>query len=275
MSRMPRLDGMEWNVRHRSVSIAMVDNDRMALMALSSLLTRAGFEVIWTAQLGAAAIQRCIRAQDRPDVLLVDMALSDMTGIDVCQAVRKWAPDLPMIGVTAYDPAVYRNAAIAAGADAVISKDDIATIAATVRELFTRRQSTIIADHAAGEAHQTPTPSAALHDTPTQASDSSKQSAQDHPDSTRSSPRRSSLTQPSQDRPSSTASSQPVRSFALSAQQTAIMRMYADGRSTDEIAAELGISKGTIFSQVARVREKLHARDRDEAVALCRRYLRM
>ncbi|MBW3078090.1 response regulator transcription factor [Bifidobacterium simiiventris] len=218
--RMPyvsRLDDMEQYAQHRSVSIAMVDNDRMALMALSSLLTRAGFTVMWTAQLGAAAIQRCIRAQDRPNVLLVDMALSDMTGVDVCQAVRKWAPELPMIGVTAYDPAVYRDAAIAAGAADVISKDDIPTIAATVRRLSASRQSD----------------------------------------------------------PAPASSAQPERSFALSAQQAAIMRMYADGRSTDEIAATLGISKGTIFSQVARVRDKLHARDRDEAVALCRRYLRM
>ena len=53
------------------------------------------------------------------------------------------------------------------------------------------------------------------------------------------------------------------------------MRRYAEGRSTDEIAAALGVSKGTIFAQVARVRDKLHARDRNEAVALCRRFLRM
>ncbi|KAB8288751.1 LuxR family two component transcriptional regulator [Bifidobacterium ramosum] len=256
---------MEQYAQHRSVSIAMVDNDRMALMALSSLLTRAGFTVMWTAQLGAAAIQRCIRAQDRPDVLLVDMALSDMTGIDVCQAVRRWAPDLPMIGVTAYDPDVYRDAAVAAGAAAVISKDDISAIAAAVRRFFTRRQSAIIADHTASESHRTSTSSAGLHESPTQASDPHTDPSQRHPVST---------TSPS-DRPVSTQPSPPQRSFALSTQQTAIMRMYADGRSTDEIAVALGISKGTIFSQVARVREKLHARDRDEAVALCRRYLRM
>ncbi|NEG88939.1 response regulator [Bifidobacterium aerophilum] len=255
VSHVPRLEDMAQNAQHRSVSIAMVDNDRMALMALSSLLTRAGFTVIWTAQLGAAAIQRCIRPQDRPDVLLADMALSDMTGIDVCRAVRRWAPDLPMVGVTAYDPAVYRDAALAAGAAAVISKDDIATIAATVRELSTSRSPAIIPDHGTGAPDRTVTSANALHDVPTQPSDSSAQSMQAHPHSTQ--------------------SSQPQRSFALSAQQAAIMRRYADGRSTEEIAAELGISKGTIFSQVARVRDKLHASDRDEAVALCRRYLRM
>ncbi|TPF87887.1 response regulator transcription factor, partial [Bifidobacterium sp. UTCIF-38] len=68
---------------------------------------------------------------------------------------------------------------------------------------------------------------------------------------------------------------EPERSFALSRQQTDIMRLYANGHSTEQVADALGISKGTVFAQVARVRDKLHARDRNEAVALCRRYLRM
>lgn len=202
----------------RHAVVALVDNDRMALLALSSLLTRAGFTVTWTAQLGAAAIQRCIRERDRPNVLLVDMALTDMTGVDVCRAVRRWAPTLPMIGMTAYDPAVYRDAAIAAGATTVSPKDDFDGLVAAIRE----------AAVGTGDVDAKSADSAATD-----------------------------------------------RSFALSAGQAAIMRLYADGRSTDEIAATLGISKGTIFSQVARVRDKLHARDRDEAVALCRRYLRM
>lgn len=241
MSCESRLNNMTQHAQHRSVSVAIVDNDRMALMALSSLLPRAGFTVIWTAQLGAAAIQRCIRAEDRPNVLLVDMALTDMTGIDVCQAVHRWAPTLPMIGVTAYDPDVYRNAAISAGATTVISKDDIAAITTAIR-------TAVSAGSAGSNAHN--------------------QSSLNQPDDAASST-------PPQSTAVQHTAAQPARSFALSAQQTAIMRGYANGRSTDEIAAELGISKGTIFSQVARIREKLHARDRDEAVALCRRYLRM
>ncbi|WP_165781949.1 response regulator transcription factor [Bifidobacterium imperatoris] len=232
------------STRHGAIAIALVDNDAMALMALRSLLDRAGFTVIWAAQLGAAAIQRCIREQDRPDVLLVDMALTDMTGVDVCRAVRRWAPHLPLLGMTAYEPAVYAGAALAAGAAAVISKDDIAAIARCIRKL-------------AGQCSPA------------------------HPGSEQSAAR--SFLAPSQSTNTVSATepalppdaAEPARSFALSAQQSAIMRLYADGQSTEQIAAKLGISKGTIFSQVARVREKLHARDRDEAVALCRRYLRM
>lgn len=238
---------MTQHAQHQSVSVAIVDNDRMALMALSSLLPRAGFTVTWTAQLGAAAIQRCIRVEDRPNVLLVDMALTDMTGIDVCQAVHRWAPTLPMIGVTAYDPDVYRNAAISAGATTVISKDDIAAITTAIRTAVSAG-SAVSVGSSGSNAHN--------------------QSLSNQPDDAASST-------PPQSTAVQHTAAQPARSFALSAQQTAIMRGYADGRSTDEIAAELGISKGTIFSQVARIREKLHARDRDEAVALCRRYLRM
>ncbi|KFI49673.1 response regulator transcription factor [Bifidobacterium biavatii] len=269
VSRALRLDRMEQHGRRKPVSIAIVDNDRMALMALSSLLTRDGCAVTWTAQLGASAIQRCIRAQDRPDVLLVDMALSDMTGVDVCRAVRRWAPALPMIGVTAYDPAVYYDAAVAAGAAAVLSKDDVSAIADAVRAACACRRPDAPVGLPA-DARQAGSPAAPVSSSPADVVRSDEPDGPVDPVSPAGPsgpPIRSGCMDASR--------AQPERSFALSAQQSAIMRMYADGRSTDDIAAALGISKGTIFSQVARVRGKLHARDRDEAVALCRRYLRM
>lgn len=242
--------------QHKPITIAIVDNDRMALMALSSLLAREGFAIRWTAQLGAAAIQRCIPAVDRPDVLLVDMALTDMTGIDVCQSVCKWASELPMIGITAYDPAVYETAALAAGARAVLSKDDIETIARAIREAALR-----------GDVATAP-------ETPTVTVTSTASDFHGSASNTNGANRTHAASHNAQS-PSQSSRQSPQRSFALSAQQTDIMRLYADGRSTEEIAAALGISKGTIFAQVARVRDKLHARDRNEAVALCRRYLRM
>ncbi|MBT1173208.1 response regulator transcription factor [Bifidobacterium sp. MA2] len=252
--------------------IALVDNDRMALLALSSLLTHAGFTIPWTAQLGAAAIQRCIRERDRPDVLLVDMALTDMTGVDVCRAVRRWTPTLPMIGMTAYDPAVYRDAAITAGATTVIPKDDFDGLVAAIREAAIEPGTDDSgAETRAPLPHQAATPRDPI---PITASRGPISRHNGHDDAGVI----PSVSSASSYAPSSTPradAATPARSFALSPGQAAIMRLYADGRSTDEIAATLGISKGTIFSQVARVRDKLHARDRDEAVALCRRYLRM
>ncbi|MBT1170819.1 response regulator transcription factor [Bifidobacterium sp. SO4] len=255
------------------ITIALVDNDAMALMALRSLLAREGFAVLWTAQLGAAAIQRCIRVQDRPDVLLVDMALTDMTGIDVCRAVRRWAPELPMFGMTAYDPAVYRDAACEAGATDVISKDAIAAITRMIRRLAAQRAVGLSAAGLPVGVQPARTQSRGTC-TASYLADGQRTSAR-LPDNGHSLTAPTAQTVGAEPQMSVEADSQPARSFALSAQQAAIMRRYADGRSTEEIAAELGISKGTIFSQVARVREKLHARDRDEAVALCRRYLRM
>ncbi|MBW3089640.1 response regulator transcription factor [Bifidobacterium miconisargentati] len=258
------------------ITIALVDNDAMALMALRSLLAREGFTVLWTAQLGAAAIQRCIRAQDRPDVLLVDMALTDMTGVDVCRAVRRWAPELPMLGMTAYDPAVYRDAACESGAADVISKDDIAAITRMIRRLAAQ---CAVGLSAAGLPVGAQPMGARSHGTcAAPCAVASQRTAMGLPNSAApitTPTARTAQTAGMESRTNVESDSQPTRSFALSAQQAAIMRRYADGRSTEEIAAELGISKGTIFSQVARVREKLHARDRDEAVALCRRYLRM
>lgn len=51
-----------------------------------------------------------------------------------------------------------------------------------------------------------------------------------------------------------------------------VLRLYAHGSSTDEIAALLNVSKGSVFTYVNRACRKLHAADRKEALAICARY---
>lgn len=53
----------------------------------------------------------------------------------------------------------------------------------------------------------------------------------------------------------------------LSARQYEILRLLADGLSTDAIAAELGVSLETVRTHIKKLLEKLRARDRAHAVA--------
>ena len=59
---------------------------------------------------------------------------------------------------------------------------------------------------------------------------------------------------------------------ALSARELGVLARVAEGMTNGEIAAELGIASDTVKTHLARVQEKLHARDRTHAVA---RALRM
>ena len=54
-----------------TIRIGIVDNDPYALTVMKTLIERldAGFEVIWTTDIGAVAISRCVSTAKRPDVL--------------------------------------------------------------------------------------------------------------------------------------------------------------------------------------------------------------
>ena len=63
-------------VRNRNILIGIVDNDPYALKVFGTLIERmsSDFAVIWTCDLGAVAISRCLSPTKRPDVLVTDMS---------------------------------------------------------------------------------------------------------------------------------------------------------------------------------------------------------
>src|SRR3989442_1020881 len=63
-------------------------------------------------------------ARSEPDLVLLDVMMPGMSGLDVCRAIksREGAPLLPVILLTALDEQEDRNAGLAAGADDFLSK---------------------------------------------------------------------------------------------------------------------------------------------------------
>jgi two-component system KDP operon response regulator KdpE len=77
-----------------------------------------------------------------PDVMLVDLMLPEMTGLEFIRHVRRIANyDLtPIIAISAYDQR-YLAAAIMAGADAALHKpEDIDRLTETIKEVLGRRR---------------------------------------------------------------------------------------------------------------------------------------
>jgi len=66
---------------------------------LSELLTEEGYEVS-TAGDGEEAVEQIERL--KPDLLLLDIKMPNMTGLDVMEAIRRSQPDLPIIISSAY-----------------------------------------------------------------------------------------------------------------------------------------------------------------------------
>src|SRR6266849_10046229 len=69
-------------------SILMVDDDPPVLRSLSVALESHGYRVR-SAPSGPVALEAC--AEERPDVVLLDLALPGLDGVEVCRRLRRWS----------------------------------------------------------------------------------------------------------------------------------------------------------------------------------------
>ena len=101
--------------------ILVVDDTQKNVKLLADLLSVKGYSVA-TAASGREALAQ-LDAQ-RPDLVLLDVVMPEMSGYEVCQKIRENAATrmLPVIMVTALDPTIERVKGIEAGADDFLSK---------------------------------------------------------------------------------------------------------------------------------------------------------
>ncbi len=103
------------------------------------LLERAGgFRVVATAADLDAAVTAV--AEQRPDVVLLDLTLPGCTGADAVRALLDAAPGLPVVALADGDDELLAAAAVAAGAVALLVKDaEPGDLLAAVRTAALRR----------------------------------------------------------------------------------------------------------------------------------------
>ena len=101
--------------------ILVVDDTPMNLKLLAGILGGHGYDVI-TASSGAAALG--LVAKERPDLVLLDVVMPEMSGYEACRRLRGEEATrlLPIIMVTALDPGEERIKGIEAGADDFLTK---------------------------------------------------------------------------------------------------------------------------------------------------------
>ncbi|WP_323005870.1 response regulator [Pseudorhodobacter sp.] len=128
---MPKGDG-------RKHSILVIEDEDNIALALDYLLTRENYAHDRVAN-GGEALAR-IRAM-RPDLVLLDVMLPEMSGYEICQAMRL-DPDLAAIKIlmmTARGSAIERKKGLALGADGFISKPfELTELRSEVRRLLER-----------------------------------------------------------------------------------------------------------------------------------------
>jgi two-component system, OmpR family, response regulator RegX3 len=95
--------------------VLIVEDEQPIAEPLAEGLRREGFEVDWAAT-GAAALEAA-----EPDVVLLDLRLPDMDGLDVCRSLRARS-EVPIIIVTARGDEPDRVVGLELGADDYVVK---------------------------------------------------------------------------------------------------------------------------------------------------------
>ncbi|MGD8398868.1 MAG: response regulator transcription factor [Anaerolineae bacterium] len=104
----------------RQVKVVIADDrraTRQGLRALLDLLPEV--EIVGEAADGQASVD--LVAQRRPDVVVIDMQMPGIDGVEATRRIKAQWPAVRVIALTMY--AGYRGAALAAGADAFLLKD--------------------------------------------------------------------------------------------------------------------------------------------------------
>jgi two-component system KDP operon response regulator KdpE len=129
--------------------VLVVDDDRQLLRALRINLSARGYEVVLAPDgtTGLAAASR-----QPPDLVVVDLGLPDMDGVEVVEGIRGWSA-VPIIVLSARDREQSKVRALDAGADDYVTKpfgmdEFLARIRAALRRAAPAEQAPVVATDA-------------------------------------------------------------------------------------------------------------------------------
>ena len=104
----------------RRVRILVVDDHQMLREALVGMLELSGFEVVGAVGDGADATS--LAAELGPDVVLMDLSLPVLNGLDATRLLREVAPSAAIVMFSAFDSPDLKRQAFEAGAVAYLPK---------------------------------------------------------------------------------------------------------------------------------------------------------
>ncbi len=216
-----------------TTTVLLVDDQALLRMGFRLVLEgEDDLEVVGEAADGRSAIDQVVAL--RPDVVLMDVRMPGMNGIDATERIIAEHPGTRVLILTTFDLDEYAFAALRVGASGFLLKDakptelvaairSVASGDAVVSPRVTRRMLEMFADRL-----------------PAGAQDAT-------PDGSGVDPRLAELT----------------------AREREVLEAVAEGMSNAEIAERMFLSEATVKTHVGRILAKLGVRDRVQAVVLC------
>ncbi|MCE5207544.1 MAG: response regulator transcription factor [Chloroflexi bacterium] len=104
------------------IRVLLADDHRMLREGLCTLLERSGLvQVIGEAQDGQVAVE--MAAQLQPDVVVMDIAMPKLNGIEATRLIRQQNPSTKVVILTMYQTEEYISEVLKAGAACYVTKD--------------------------------------------------------------------------------------------------------------------------------------------------------
>ena|SRR5687767_7371841 len=117
--------------------VVLVDDHASVRRALCGLLGPS-CEVVASVDNGHHAIEAAVTL--KPDIMVVDLMMPEMDGLEVCRRMKEVAPETDVIIMTAFDDAHIAKVVVEAGASGFLPKHAAAgTLKSTIEGLIAKR----------------------------------------------------------------------------------------------------------------------------------------
>lgn len=120
---------------NRPISVAVADDDSIVCSSLGTILEATNTAVVlWSVRNGSDAL--ALFGRRRPDVLLLDVQMPGMDGLEAGRKIMAGYPDARILFLTTFADRGYIDQAIALGARGYIIKQDVASVAPAVKAVM-------------------------------------------------------------------------------------------------------------------------------------------
>ena len=124
-----------------NVTVAIADDHPLVINGLKAMLDASGVEIMFSATSGSELLQ-CL-ASRQPDVLLLDIQMPDMNGIDLCKIIHKDYGHVKVIALTNFEQSSYVKQMMRSGARGYLLKNIDARTLITAIESVSRDKTFI------------------------------------------------------------------------------------------------------------------------------------
>ena len=115
--------------------VAIADDDPIVCSSLSTILEATGTaDVAWTANTGADTVIRY--REDAPDVLLVDVQMPGMNGLEASESILGEYPDARILVLTTFADESYIAKALEIGTKGYLIKQDVSSVIPAVQAVM-------------------------------------------------------------------------------------------------------------------------------------------